>query len=223
MQLQAVFTNKSVSGETQQLVDAQKLHTFICADSRFNDWITNRITKYGFIENQDYIKETIKTSGRPSTNYHIILDMAKELCMVENNEKGREARRYFIEVEKAYRNQPPQIDLPPYPLQRENIELKRAINRLTENEKLAKNVEFINFANHHDLLDALANMSWAINTIEELFLHLKRYDGNARSYVDRIIARFPHDEGIKKQAKAKTQRQMSFEHCQKHNKNNIGE
>ncbi|EOV7248369.1 antA/AntB antirepressor family protein, partial [Campylobacter coli] len=59
---------------------------------------------YNFIENQDYIIELVYTKGRPRKEYYVTLDMAKELCMVENNEKGRQARRYFIECEKRLKN-----------------------------------------------------------------------------------------------------------------------
>ncbi|EKO5154772.1 antA/AntB antirepressor family protein, partial [Campylobacter coli] len=68
------------------------------------DWIKNRISHYNFIENQDYIIEIVYTKGRPRKEYYVTLDMAKELCMVENNEKGRQARRYFIECEKRLKN-----------------------------------------------------------------------------------------------------------------------
>ncbi|EJT2952862.1 antA/AntB antirepressor family protein, partial [Campylobacter coli] len=51
-----------------------------------------------------YIIELVYTKGRPRKEYYVTLDMAKELCMVENNEKGRQARRYFIECEKRLKN-----------------------------------------------------------------------------------------------------------------------
>ena len=74
---------------------------------QFANWIQERITKYGFIENQDYevFKENLKNSngGRPQIEYALSVDMAKELSMVENNEKGRIARKYFIECEKIAR------------------------------------------------------------------------------------------------------------------------
>jgi anti-repressor protein len=88
----------------QRLVDARELHEFLEVQTRFNDWIALRISKYGFIENQDYIGFTenlVKPSGgRPAIEYGLTLDMAKELSMVENNEKGKIARKYFIEKEK---------------------------------------------------------------------------------------------------------------------------
>jgi len=97
---------KTVGAETNS-VNAKELHTFIQSKTRFNDWIKNRIKKYGFIENQDYIIVETKTAGRPLKEYYITLDMAKELSMVENNEKGREARRWFIEIAKRHFSQQP--------------------------------------------------------------------------------------------------------------------
>lgn len=99
MQYVIEIQNKAIGTDINS-VNAKELHNFIQSKSRFNDWIKNRITKYGFTENQDYIIVTTSTGGRPSKEYYITLDMAKELSMVENNEKGREARRWFIAVEK---------------------------------------------------------------------------------------------------------------------------
>jgi anti-repressor protein len=87
----------------RQLVDARELHEFLEVQTRFNDWVINRIDKFGFEENQDFIcftENLVKPQGgRPSKEYGLTLDMAKELCMVENNDKGRQARRYFIDME----------------------------------------------------------------------------------------------------------------------------
>lgn len=92
-------------------VDARELHAFLEVGKRFTTWVQDRIQKYGFIEGQDFLPELGKSiGGRPSTEYHLTLDMAKELAMVENNEKGREARRFFIEAEKKLRSAP-QIDM----------------------------------------------------------------------------------------------------------------
>lgn len=63
--------------------------------------------KYGFVKNQDYSSFTqIGERAKGATvrkEYALSLDMAKELCMIENNEQGRLFRKYFIEVEKAAR------------------------------------------------------------------------------------------------------------------------
>jgi anti-repressor protein len=86
-----------------ETVNARELHRFLEVKQRFNDWIKFRIEKYGFEEDVDYISLTEKIVSGNNANarsYHISLDMAKELSMVENNEKGRQARQYFIECEK---------------------------------------------------------------------------------------------------------------------------
>lgn len=81
-------------------VNGRNLHIFLDSRDRFDQWIKRRIEKYGFIKDQDFCTELCKTSGRPYTEYYLSIDMAKELSMVENNSKGREARQYFIAVEK---------------------------------------------------------------------------------------------------------------------------
>lgn len=92
---------KVESRNGEQVVSARELHNFLEVRSRFNDWIENRIEKYDFIENYDYTKILVEcTRGQNKYDYIIKLDMAKELSMVENNSKGRQARKYFIECEK---------------------------------------------------------------------------------------------------------------------------
>lgn len=83
-----------------QLCNARELHQYLEIKTRFDDWIKNRIADYGFIQDEDYIIVTERTNGRPRKDYHITLDMGKELGMVERNEKGRQIRQYFIACEK---------------------------------------------------------------------------------------------------------------------------
>lgn len=88
---------------SQLAVNARDLHSFLNVGKVFAAWITERIEKYGFVENQDYILTISKTGKRSNVtvkDYHLTLDTAKELAMVENNEQGRKVRRYFIECEK---------------------------------------------------------------------------------------------------------------------------
>ncbi|MBY3714654.1 antA/AntB antirepressor family protein [Escherichia coli] len=111
-QLIPVF-NGTIANEITLLVNARDLHTFLGVGKRFASWITERIAEYGFVENQDYIlvspNREIKGRGgdRRSKDYHLTLDTAKELAMVEHNEKGRQIRRYFIECEKKLRSMQP--------------------------------------------------------------------------------------------------------------------
>lgn len=93
-------------------VSARDLHCFLESKQQFSDWIKNRIRDYGFIENQDFIcisenYETQRKDGQRGISirkeYILSMDMAKELSMLERSEKGKEARKYFIECEKKLR------------------------------------------------------------------------------------------------------------------------
>ncbi|EPS2521556.1 antA/AntB antirepressor family protein [Escherichia coli] len=111
-QLIHVF-NGTIANETALLCNARDLHAFLGVKKVFAAWITNRISEYEFIENQDYIllsnlgKQTSGRGGHNRKDYHLTLDTAKELAMVEHNEKGRQIRRYFIECEKKLRSMQP--------------------------------------------------------------------------------------------------------------------
>lgn len=93
----------SINGEVQPLVNARELHAFLESGQDFSNWIAKRIEKYGFVNGKDFSINLLKTpnGGRPTTEYHITLDMAKELSMVERSDKGKTARQYFIACEKA--------------------------------------------------------------------------------------------------------------------------
>ena len=95
------ISSSKIEGAIVQTISARELHNFLEVKSRFNDWITNRIKEYKFNEDQDFITLTKNlVSGGSQKEYHLSLDMAKELSMVERNEKGKQARQYFIECER---------------------------------------------------------------------------------------------------------------------------
>ncbi len=103
--------NGSIQNQPVQLCNARDLHSFLEVGKVFGAWIQDRINEYGFIQDEDYFIITERTSGRPRKEYHITLDMGKELGMVERNERGRQIRKYFIECERRA-TQPKQIALP---------------------------------------------------------------------------------------------------------------
>ncbi|HEF9377568.1 TPA: antA/AntB antirepressor family protein [Campylobacter coli] len=104
MQTQIQIYNDKTIGAEINSANAREIFYYLNSLQDYSNWIKNRINQYDFIENQDYIIELVYTKGRPRKEYYVTLDMAKELCMVENNEKGRQARRYFIECEKRLKN-----------------------------------------------------------------------------------------------------------------------
>ena len=75
---------------------------------KFADWIKERLIKYEFLENIDYIcfrkfTKAEKYGNKTTKEYYLTFDTSKEICMIESNKTGRSIRRYFIEVEKRYR------------------------------------------------------------------------------------------------------------------------
>lgn len=95
----------------QRAVNARELHRFLGVQSKFADWIKNRINEYKFIENKDFItlSKNLENGGKMK-EYALSIDMAKELSMIEKTNKGRQIRRYFIEMEaKAQSRQAPQL------------------------------------------------------------------------------------------------------------------
>lgn len=102
------ITTATINDEEVNAVNARELHEKLGVKTQFKDWMPRRIDEYGFEEGRDF---TVLKNERGrnangkfcSKEYIISVEMAKELAMVENNERGREIRRYFIEVEKNAR------------------------------------------------------------------------------------------------------------------------
>ena len=106
--------NGLIQNQPVQLCNARELHTFLDIGKDYSTWIKDRINEYGFIQDEDYFVITERTNGRPRKEYHITLDMGKELGMVERNERGRQIRQYFIRCERTLKAlpQPQQLALP---------------------------------------------------------------------------------------------------------------
>ncbi len=107
------ITPTKFQGHFVPTVNARDLHAFLGVGKDFSTWVKDRISQYGFLENQDFAVFLSfggnPAGGRPAKEYALTLDMAKELSMVERNEKGKQAREYFIECERRTRS--PEIDL----------------------------------------------------------------------------------------------------------------
>lgn len=89
-------------------VSARELHQMLEVATAFKDWFP-RMAEYGFQEGSDFCSNLSEsTGGRPSMDYQITIDMAKEIAMIQRSEKGKEVRQYFINVEKEW-NTPEKI------------------------------------------------------------------------------------------------------------------
>lgn len=105
MELIKITTNEN--GE--QLVSGRELHEFLEVGTQYTKWF-DRMTEYGFAENVDFAvivknnyDETAFGGTRKITDHAMTLDMAKEISMIQRSEKGKQARQYFIQVEKEYK------------------------------------------------------------------------------------------------------------------------
>lgn len=104
----------NVTKNDEQYVSGRDLHMFLEISTPYTMWF-NRMCEYGFVENVDYMtdhKKVIRADGKvmPQTQleHNLTIEMAKQLCMLARNDKGREAREYFIAVEKEW-NSPEKV------------------------------------------------------------------------------------------------------------------
>lgn len=136
---------KITEQDGQQVVSARELHTFLESKRKFTDWMRTRIDNYELVENKDYavfhtdVINSDNQGGRPSVDYALALDCAKELSMVEGNDKGKQARRYFIECEKK---------------------LKEAVQPMSELEMILKSAQILleQKKRLHDIETRVANI-----------------------------------------------------------------
>lgn len=93
-----------INGAEVNSVNARDLHKVLESRYQFADWVKTRLEETDARENIDYIVFSEKSEkGRPLIEYALTTDIAKEIAMLERNEIGKKVRRYFIEVEKAYK------------------------------------------------------------------------------------------------------------------------
>lgn len=89
-------------------VSARDLHDFLEVKTAYKDWFP-RMCEYGFTEGEDFCSFLSEsTGGRPAQDAVFTIDMAKELCMIQRNEKGKQARQYFLQIEKDW-NSPEKV------------------------------------------------------------------------------------------------------------------
>lgn len=160
----------TTNSKGKKLVSARDLYNFLEVKSRYNDWINNRIKKYEYLEEIDYTKILVQcVRGQNEYDYAITLDMAKELSMVENNKKGKEARKYFIAMER-------EVSL----LKEENKKLydvATSTKELKEREYEANKIKYSLRNVKQLLLDAdYTTLEQTINTIISVHINLRKED-----------------------------------------------
>ncbi len=105
------ISDKAISGQIVKTVDGREVHRYLGAKRDYTTWMKDRIAKYGFVENVDYVvisHSPISGSGNRGAKdeYFLTIGMGKELGMVDRSAKGREIRKYFLSIEERSIPQP---------------------------------------------------------------------------------------------------------------------
>lgn len=116
------------------VVSGRDLHDFLDVKTKYADWF-KRMSEYGFDENVDFAvflknekDDTAFGGSRKITDHALTLDMAKEISMIQRTERGKQARQYFLEVEKRYKQQN-NLRMPETPL-----EIMSVVGKITERQ-----------------------------------------------------------------------------------------
>lgn len=93
----------------EPIISGRELHKKLGVGQHYRDWI-KRMLEFGFIENQDYTPHNFvhPQNNQETSDVLMKIDMAKEICMLQRNELGKQFRKYFIQVEKEF-NSPEKI------------------------------------------------------------------------------------------------------------------
>ena len=176
-------------------IDSRQLHTQLGVGRDYTNWIKGRISKYDFEENVDFItvwynakngvameyngnNNSMKALGG-TISYLVTIDMAKELCMIENNEIGKITRKYFIKCEKMLKElyEWDMIRNPEKTMYKELCEELRLF-RLRNYNKETKNFHYMNEAN------AINQITLGANS-KEIREYIEAQDKNTRDWLNK--------------------------------------
>ena len=124
-------------------VNGRELHDALQVKTAYRDWFP-RMCEYGFSEGADFRSFLSESSGgRPAVNHLLSIDMAKQLCMIQRNERGKQARQYFLAVEAQWNSPEAVMRRAVLIAQKQNDQLK-AVNKqlLAENSDLKPDAEY---------------------------------------------------------------------------------
>lgn len=128
------------------LVNLRDLHSFLGVKSDFTTWVKRRIKTYNFKEGRDYVSSQVKNVGIEAKNsyiqeYNATISMAKQLTMVENNDRGQQAREYFIRVEEGFKSIVAPLGTTAEALLQNISSLHSAVTLIAEQEKRIQALE----------------------------------------------------------------------------------
>lgn len=147
----------------QPTVLGRDLHEALEVKTAYKDWF-RRMSEYGFEEGQDFCSFLSEsTGGRPSQEHQLTIDMAKELCMIQRTPKGKECRRYFIEIEKRW-NSPEAIMARALQFANQQLTEIRHQNKLLEGTVAIQNQQITEMKPKASYYDVVLNCKDLIST-----------------------------------------------------------
>lgn len=172
----------------EKVVYGTELHAVLEVKSNYREWVNRRFLDIDALAYEDYEAVGISTASGQSKKEHIIkLDAAKEMAMLERDEKGKQVRRYFIELEKKYKSQNIPIEKLSLHLQvLANMELKlkehdeRFAMLETRTEKQAENIRMVKNTMIAEGKETGFN-EWVIGEIEKI-ASSQYYEGDSHRY-----------------------------------------
>jgi anti-repressor protein len=130
--------------QMEQVVSARELHRFLEVGTLYKDWWRRNVEFLQLEEGRSFLSTLLEIRGQETKDHIITVETAKELCMVSRSEKGSQARKYFLEVERAWNNPMRVVERAMQWLERENSKLIQQVE--VKDEKI-KQIE-------HELTEA---------------------------------------------------------------------
>lgn len=191
--------------QMEPVISGRDLYDFLEIKDNYTDWF-KRMTGYGFEEGKDFIGISREsTGGRPSIDHALKLDTAKEISMIQRNERGKEARQYFISVEKEF-NSPEKIMARALRIADETINTLKLVNSnlATQTAIMAPKAEYFDEMVDRNLLTSFRDTAKMYEIKEKTFISYlmeKKYlyrDGKGKltPYADKNNGLFEVKESI---------------------------
>lgn len=153
-------------------VSGRELHELLDVKTAYKDWFP-RMCEYGFAEGTDFCSFLSEsTGGRPATDHQLTIEMAKEICMLQRNDKGKQIRQYFLNLEKAW-NTPEMIMSRALKMAENQICKLQAVNsELTvKNQILQPKADYFDSLCDRGLLTSFRETAKELNIKEKKFIN----------------------------------------------------
>lgn len=170
----------------QPTVSGRELHEALEVETPYHKWFP-RMCEYGFAENEDFWTNLSEsTGGRPSTDHQLTIPMAKEICMLQRTEKGKQFRRYFIQVEEAW-NSPEMVMKRALEIANKRVEELKQKTFSLETTVAVQNQQILELKPKASYYDVVLNCKDLLSTTE-----IAKDYGKSAKWLNKLL----HEKGI---------------------------